>query len=77
MRWHISMFSCVWAMHARNCCVSKAHACGAAIGALGAPAAGASPRPENDPEIALPSMEPATEPAIEEPKVPIIEGPCG
>jgi sugar phosphate isomerase/epimerase len=54
-----------------------AHACGAAIGALGAPAAGASPRPDNDPEIALPSMEPATEPAIEEPKVPIIEGPCG
>jgi len=63
-------------MHARNCCVSKAHIWGAgAAGCAGGAAAAGASEPRMEPEMALPSIEPATEPAIDEPKVPIIEGP--
>ena len=41
-----------------------------------ATAAGAS-EPRIEPEIAFPIIEPAIEPAIDEPKVPIMLGPCG
>jgi len=67
-------------MHSRNWRDSNVHmAVAGAAGAAGAAGwtAGASERPPLMLELmALPSIEPATEPAIDEPKVPIIDGPA-
>ena len=68
-----TMLSLVALMHCRSDCVSSWQgALGMAPGA-GAAAAGASP-PPRPPIMALPIIEPAIEPAIDEPKVPAAMG---
>ena len=72
-----SMLSPVALIHWRKDCVSSWQAAlGMPPGATGAAAAaGASPRPPMPPIMALPIIEPAIEPAIDEPIMPIMEGP--